>query len=628
MSATYPQNIPFGLWSSPITPAMLSQRIRFEDVQWDGDGQTLLWLEGRSDRGVLVTRPAGEARRDISGDLSVRAGVGYGGGDFTIQNGKLFFVERNGRIYRRSLGYDQPTPLTPAFGACAAPALSPDGNWLVYVYSDGNTDLLGLVDAQGRNWPLQLVCGADFYMQPCWSPDGKRLAWVEWNHPNMPWDGTNLMLATLDGTPPRVSETHAIAGNVDTAVQGPQFSPDGRWLAYLTDEDEWDALVLYNLENGQKHTLVKADGAQLGGPTWVQGTRFFGWRYDSQAIYYLKNDQGFASLWLVELESGQSRQIPTAPYTWLSQIFTSPCNDQVAFIASAPNQPDRILRWDGQRLHIEARSESEDIAPDYLPNPRSIRWNAPDGSPVFGLYSPPSNPRHTAAGLPPAILHIHGGPTSQITARYSADRAYFTSRGYAWLDVNYRGSTGYGRTYRNVLRQQWGAVDVEDAFGGAQALIEQKLANPKQLIIEGGSAGGYTVLNALVHHPGCFKAGICLYGVSNLFTLAMDTHKFEAHYNDSLVGVLPQAAALYQAWSPVFHASLIRDALAVFQGSIDRVVPPSQSEEIVAHLRQNGVAHIYRLYEGEGHGFRKSETILDYLQQVERFLIQNVIFTA
>jgi len=281
------------------------------------------------------------------------------------------------------------------------------------------------------------------------------------------------------------------------------------------------------------------------------------------------------------------------------------------------------MRW-----QVEARSGSESLAPEFLPAPLPLTWKAPGGSPVYGLYTPPANPDFTGGGLPPAILHIHGGPTSQTPITYSAVASYFTSRGYAYLEVNYRGSTGYGRGYRNALRLRWGEVDVEDAVGGAQALADQGLADPGKIVIMGGSAGGYTVLNALVRYPGRFKAGVCEYGVSNLFTLAMDTHKFEQRYLDSMVGPLPEAAARYHEWSPIFHADAIRDPLAVFQGKDDKVVPPVQSEEIVAALRQGGVPHIYKLYDGEGHGFRKRETIIDFLQETERFLQQHVLFAS
>jgi dipeptidyl aminopeptidase/acylaminoacyl peptidase len=432
-----------------------------------------------------------------------------------------------------------------------------------------------------------------------------------------------------------------VDGGPNIPVCQPQFSPDGRWLSYIVASGEWEDLMLMDLQSGASRILVHGDGFQLCDSAWVQGTRWHGWSFDGRHIFYMRNAGGLASLWSVELESGRSTQIDTAPYTWLGGLSVSPTADELAFWASSPAIPGRIVRiqthpnqnigagdFASLQHHIVARSSGESLSPDYLPAPRPITWQAPDGTPVHGLYFPPANPNYTASGLPPAILHIHGGPTSHTPVVYSAESAYFTSRGYAWLYVNYRGSSGYGRTYRDSLRQRWGEFDVEDAAGGAQALAELGLADPTRLIIQGGSAGGYTVLNALIRYPRRFKAGVCEYGVSNLFTLAMDTHKFELRYLDSMVGPLPEASARYHAWSPIYHAGQIRDPLAVFQGKEDKVVPPAQSEEIVAALRANGVPHIYKLYDGEGHGFRKRETIIDYLGETERFLRQYVLFSA
>lgn len=622
------QVLSYGLWTSPITAGMLSTRVRLEDVQWDSDGQTVVWLEGRGDRGALVAQPAGEARRDLTDEQNVRAGVGYGGGDFTVAGGRVFFAEKDGRLYQRSLGYERPMAITPPFGALASPVTSPDGAWVVYVFSDGKTDLLGVVPADGSKWPVQLAKGADFYMQPVWHPAGDRLAWIEWDHPNMPWDGTRLKLARLQGKSPHLTEVAFIAGDENVPVCQPRFSPNGRWLSYIEGRGEWDDLVLVDLENGVKHALVKGDGFHLSPPAWVQGIHSYGWSANSQRLFYLRYTKGWVTLWSVDLVNGQSAPIDISPYTWLGQLSVSPTGDELAFLASAPDVPTRILRWQEGRLTILARSEGETVAPDYLPAPEAIEWQAPDGTPVHGIFSAPRNPRYISPGLPPTIVNIHGGPTSQVMAGYSPEAAYFTSRGYAWLEVNYRGSTGYGRSYLQALRGRWGEVDVEDAVGAAAALVEQRLADKARLVIKGGSAGGYTVLNALVRHPGVFRAGVCLFGVSNLFNLAMDTHKFEERYLDSMVGPLPEAAQKYHDWSPINHADRIRDALAIFQGSVDKVVPPNQSEEMVNALRRRGVPHLYRLYEGEGHGFRKPETIQDYLTQVERFLRQYVLFTA
>lgn len=617
---------PYGLWASPITPEIVSRRIRLEDVQWDSDGRTLVWVEGRSGQNVLVARRDGEAARGLTDTEMVRGGIGYGGGEFTVSHGQVIFAVRQGQLMRRGLGDDRPAAITPAFGGVASPALSPDGRWVVYVFSDGRTDLLGLVDRRGEHWPLKLVQGADFYMQPAWHPGGQHLVWVEWYHPNMPWNASRIKVGRLEGSPPRLAEQILIAGEKETPVSQPRLSPDGRWLSYIVRHGEWERLVLRDFASGQERTLVEGDTFLLSLPAWVQGMRSYGWSHTGRRIFYLRNCAGLATLWEVDVESGASTQIPTEPYQWLTQLAVSPADDRLAFIASAVSIPDRVVCWDGSTLQAAARSDPETIPLEALPAPRAITWKAPDGTDVQGLYYPPANPAFTFSGLPPAIVRIHGGPTSQAPRAYSPEAAYFTSRGYAWLEVNHRGSAGYGYSYMNALEGGWGEIDVEDAAGAAQALADQGLADGKRLVIYGGSAGGYTVLNTLIRYPGWFKAGVCLYGVSNLFLLDVETHKFEAHYNASLIGPLPEALDRYYARSPVFHADRIRDPLAIFQGSQDQVVPPNQSEEIVRILQENGVPHLYRLYEGEGHGFRKRETIADFLVQMERFLQQQVLF--
>jgi dipeptidyl aminopeptidase/acylaminoacyl peptidase len=616
---------PYGLWNSPISALQLSQRVRLDDVQWDSDGQTLLWLEGRSDRTVLVARSGADAPRVLTPAHSLRGSAAYGGGEFTVRNGQVIFAERSGQLFRRTLDAGEPRAITPPFGGSASPALSPDGRWVVYVFSDGKEDLLAAVDARGAAWPVQVARGADFYMQPVWHPDGRRIAWVEWDHPNMPWDDTRICAAQLGDPPGRIGEQWVAAEGSGSYLE-PQFSPDGRWLSFVAADGEWDRLVLADLQTGQQHTLLQGEGYHLTSPAWVQGVRSYGWTADSRAIYSLRYRAGRVSLWRIGVEDGRSEPVDLGPYTWMKQLAVSPVREELAVIASAPSIPDRLIRWDGQRVTVEARSEAEDVPAGYLPEPVEIEWQAPDRTSVYGLYAAPRNPTYIATGLPPALISIHGGPTSVTPVKYNAEAAYFTSRGYGWLDVNYRGSTGYGRSYQQLLYGRWGLADVEDAAGGAQALVSQELADEDRLVIRGGSAGGYTVLNALARYPGRFKAGVCLYGVSNLYALAMDTHKFEERYNDRLVGPLPQASQQYADWSPVFQAGSIRDPLAVFQGAEDRSVPPSQSEEIVAALRANRVPHLYQLYPREGHGFRKVETIQDYLQKTERFLLEHVLF--
>ena len=616
---------PYGTWLSPVAPALIGAQLRFLDLGWDSDGRTLFWVEGRSDKGILVSKPAGEALRDLTFEGSVRGGVGYGGGEFSAARGSVVFVLNGERLYRRSLGFGFPQPITAEMGDIAAPALSADGRWVLFIRSTAEReDTIGLAAADGSSWPERLAGGSDFYMQPAWHPGSRRIAWVEWDQPNMPWDGTRLILASLAGDPPRIEQSAQVAGGPDVPVFQPAFSPDGRWLSYIAEEGEWDRLYLHNLETGERQVLVQ--GGNLMRPAWNQGIRTYGWGAASQSIFYLLNEAGFASLYEVDLASRSPKRIDLGGYTWLSQIAVSPVDEKVALIAEAPTIPRRIIVWSRSGVEIVRRSDPESIAPADLPQTQPFSWQAKDGTRVHGMYSPPANSRFQGKGLPPAVINIHGGPTSAVVAGYSVDAAFFTSRGYAWLDVNYRGSTGYGRSYMLLLRERWGDLDVEDAVGCAQALVDQGLADPNRLVVKGGSAGGYTVLNALIRSPGFFKAGVCLYGVANLFILDRETHKFEEHYNATLVGELPGAAGRYKEWSPIFHAERIRDAIAVFQGSVDRVVVPENSESIVAVLRQNKVPHIYRLYEGEGHGFRRTETLTSYYEDVDRFLIEHVIF--
>jgi dipeptidyl aminopeptidase/acylaminoacyl peptidase len=658
---------PFGLWPSPIQPAVLAQSLRLSDVAWDSDGETLVWLEGRSDRGVLVCAPPEQAPRDLTETLSVRAMVGYGGGDLGVGRGYAYFVAQEGRLYRQSLTGGQAQSITPQFGHMASPVPSPDGKWVVFVHTYEGVDGLAIVDAEGKAWPQKLAYGDDFYMQPCWHPDGTRLAWVSWTHPHMPWDSTMLKVATLgltthtdgEGLPIAV-EVNTLVDKPDVAIFQPQFSPDGRALAYISDESGWGNLYLYDLETNA-HRLLTSDPVEVARPAWAQGLRTYGFSPDGQRIYYLRNEAGFIRLWEVtcvgtmpgagDAATEKARPVsgPLSSYTELAQIAVAPRRGSLAFIASSSTVSPRVISavpGGDAPVHIHRRSSGESIRQADLSTPRPVHWTVAkahavastaqdpsgtgDGMAVgltaHGLYYPPASSQFSGQGLPPAVINIHGGPTGQSTAGYNARAQFFATRGYAYLEVNYRGSTGYGKPYMAALRGQWGILDVEDAIGGARYLVDARLADPERLVIMGGSAGGYTVLKTLVDHPGFFKAAICLYGVSNMFTLAADTHKFEERYLDSMLGPLPQASRMYRDRSPIFNAERIVDPIAIFQGEIDRVVPKAQSEAIVASLRQRGVAHEYHLYEGEGHGWRKRETIEQFYQAVDSFLKRHVIF--
>lgn len=623
--ASIPSDRPYGLWDSPITPLSLARRRRVSDVAWTADGR-LVWCEGRSERSALVVAD-GQAGRDLEGEYSARGGVLYGGGDFSVGGSdaaSVFFVEaRSGRIYRQGLSEDQARPVTPAFGAAAAPRLSPDGRWLLYVHTDEDQDCLAIADPAGQRWPQKLAWGGDFYAQPTWHPDSQQVAWVSWDHPHMPWDASRLYLGRLgagSGRLPAVEEIILAAGGEEVSVFQPEFSPDGRSLAYASDESGWWQLYLRDLESGANRQLTFEE-AEHGAPIWVQGQRTYGFHPSGRRIVFIRNRGGYASLWALELESGAERQIPLDGYTWLEQPAISPYGERIALIASGSRRPTQLITCDlDGNVTVQRRTSAVELPVETYSNAEPVSWHGLDGETVYGLFYPAHNPAFRAAGLPPLVTLVHGGPTTQATAEFDAQVQFFTSRGYAVLQPNFRGSSGYGRAYRNALRGRWGVLDVQDCVSGALRMAEQGRADRERMAIFGSSSGGFTVYQALIEHPDVFRAGVSLYGVADHISLAQDTHKFEVHYSNSLLGSLPEAEEVYRQRSPRFHADRIKTPLALFHGEDDHVVPRAQSDEIAAALERNHIAHVYHVYPGEGHGFRQVETVEHVYGEVERFL--------
>jgi dipeptidyl aminopeptidase/acylaminoacyl peptidase len=620
------ENQPFGLWKSPFTGDARAGRTNFRDVRWDPVNGDLYWLERGSENTVLMIKPADGLPRVLCDAYDIGGGVGYGGGNFDVRAGRVIFVDRGRQLFRFEVESGMVQPITAELGMLASPALSPDGRWVVFVASDGQEDALYLVDANGVQPPSKLAWGADFYMDPVWHPDGTRLAWVEWKHPDMPWDGACIVVANLAGEKPRIARSRLAAGEKDAPALQPQFSPDGRWLSYLACQGEWDQLMVLDLETRERRKLVQGQGVTLAPPAWVQGIRSYGWSASGQNLAYLRNNAGFISLNSVDL-AGINQRTGLGEITWATQLCVSPQEDRLAFFASGSALPTRLAVLDEYGLHIESGGEKDSVVAEYYSPAQPLRWKSNDGAWIYGLYYPPTNPDYTCEGLPPAVVRVHSGPTMQAVAEFNEEAQYFTSRGFAWLELNYRGSTGYGRTYQRALNGRWGELDMLDTVSAAEALVRLGKADANRLALYGSSAGGFTVLNTLIHFPGKFRAAIDAYGVSNLLTLEGTTHKFERFYNLRLVGALPQAVQKYRDWSPEFHADSIRDALAIFQGEEDPVVPPSQSEAIVAALQRNSVPHLYRLYPGEGHRFRKRETRLDFIESMECFLLEQLSLT-
>lgn len=618
----------YGTWQSPLSPKRIAGALRLNEVLYDTDG-TLIWHEKRAGLGILVKQTGVEALCDLTdASLNVAGRVGYGGGDFGVGAGQVIF-SANGRLWRMPTQSGLPQAITPKFGDYASPNLSPDGRYVVYVHSYEEHDSLCIVDSAGHELPRKLVQGDDFYMQWAWHPQGQTAAYIAWNHPNMPWNQTELRLVTLinDGIGlPRIGETHTLIQQPDVAIQQPLYSPDGRYLSYISDVDGWTHLYLYDLHTGQTQQITQGE-FEVGTPAWVQNLRTYGWTHDSSALVYIRNHHAHSSLWHYTLASAEHQPIPSPDYSYFKQISLAPHAAKLAVIASSAQRPARLLELELTGMsRIIRRSTSERLSTEHFAPAHAIHWLGHDSETVHGLYYPPTHPQFEGMGLPPLVVLVHGGPTSQRWMSYEDEVQFFATRGYAVLQVNHRGSTGYGKAYMNKHHLNWGIYDVEDCVTGAQYLVKQGLADPQRLVIMGGSAGGFSVLMALIQHPNFFKAGVNNYGVVNQFGLVIDTHKFEARYSDWLLGVLPEAAERYRQRSPIFHAQRIQDALIVFQGLEDTVVPKAQSDEIVAALRRRGVPHEYHLYEGEGHGWSKPQTIEDYYSKLERFLLVNVIY--
>ncbi|HWB07640.1 MAG TPA: prolyl oligopeptidase family serine peptidase [Pirellulales bacterium] len=621
----------YGLWTSPITPGSLAEGRRLDGVAWAGDGELLVWLEGRSGKGVLVAKGPGDAPRDLTTELSVRAEVGYGGGDFTVQDDWVcFVVHKTGRLFRQSLSGGGPAAITPAFGQAAAPVASPDGRWIAYVHHDDPHDRIGVVDSEGKLWPQILTAGHDFYMQPRFSPDGKQFCWIAWDHPNMPWDGTRLYLADIatgDGLP-RLVNAREIAGGPEVAVFQPEFTPDGRYLVYVSDETGWGRLTAHDLASGTSRWLTP-EGEEFAMPAWVQDMRTYAVLGDGRTLVAAGSRNGYHRLQMIDIPTGNGQAIDgLAGYSDVSCVAAAAAGAKFAFIASSPKRPPRVVTHDLKTgaTQVVARSSGETVPDAALADCEAISWKTAGGGEAHGLLYRPASDRYRGIGRPPLVTLIHGGPTSQVRAGWRAEAQFFATRGYTVLLVNYRGSTGYGRAYMLELRGNWGICDVEDATTGMRHLADVGQVDGERTVIMGGSAGGFTVLQTMATDPEAFSAGISLYGVANQFSLASDTHKFESRYLDSMLGPLPEAAAIYRQRSPVFHAANIRRPLAVFQGGIDTVVPKDQAEAIVEALQRNETPHIYHVYEDEGHGWRKRETIEHFYQAVEQFLRRYLIY--
>jgi dipeptidyl aminopeptidase/acylaminoacyl peptidase len=472
----------------------------------------------------------------------------------------------------------------------------------------------------------ELVTGADFYAFPTPSPDGSRLAWICWNHPRMPWDGTELRVARVeDGVP---GQGRLVKGGMRESVLAPLWR-DATSLYVVTDWPGWWNVYQVGLVGEPAQALYPAED-EFANPLWQLGERPYALLGDGRlAVLHGRGGMGLAVL---DPETGDLADLDLPFGVFVSGLSAEGMS--VLGIAGGPTTPLSLVRVDASTGAVEVLCQEADAvpAPGYLPVPRDVQLEGRFGRTVHALVYPPANQDVTppVQERPPYVVWVHGGPTSHVTGLLDIEKAYFTSRGIGIIDVNYGGSTGYGRSYRERLRRQWGVVDVEDAIAAARALADSGEADGARLAIRGGSAGGWTALAAVTTHAGTgavFGAATSYYGVADLREFASQTHDFESRYLDGLIGPLPGYEAVYLERSPLGHVSETTCPVLLLQGLDDPVVPPAQSEAIAGQLATHGIRHAYLAFEGESHGFRRAETIIACLEAELSFYGQILGFT-
>ena len=606
------KTLPFGTWPSPITPdAIVAETIRLASVSLDAG--RLGWLEGRPGEGgrnVLVrTNDAGEPDDVTPPPFNVRSRVHeYGGGAYAVSGDRVWFSSfEDGRVYAQT-GTAPPAPLT-AEGSARFADLTVDQRRrrLLAVresHRDGAAPTNDLVSISIDDGTVRvLASGHDFFAAPAPSPDGRRLAWLAWDQPDMPWDAASLWLADLDeeGTP---GTPKWIAGGSGSSAFQPAWSPDGA-LWCVVDPDGW--WNLHRWRDGELRCMHRTE-CEFGKPLWQLGTTTFGFDAGGCVICTWRSEGAWR---LGRLDASGTMIETPSPWTSIDSLVVE--GSTAAFIGGAPDRSASVVSLDLEsgETRVHRTSSALSIDDRILSRPVALSYPTGDGGEIaHGYYYPPHNAscRAAAGELPPLLVMSHGGPTGATGDTLNPATQFWTSRGFAVLDVDYRGSTGYGRAYRERLYGEWGVADVEDCVAGALHLAETGRADRERLAIRGGSAGGYTTLSALTFHD-AFRAGASYYGISDLEVLAADTHKFEARYLDRLVGEWPADREVYRARSPLHHASRLACPIIFFQGLDDRVVPPNQAELMVDALDGQGLPVACLMFEGEGHGFRQADTV-------------------
>ena len=607
---------PYGSWASPVTVDLLLKgtvHMRNQMLRWDD--QDLYWSELRPDeagRIVVCRRGRGGDIGDVTPPgFNARTRVHeYGGGHFAVGGGTVWFSNyKDQRLYRQDIGA-VPRPITPAQDVRHADMVVDMRRGRLYAVREDHSagarepvNSIVSLDGNGELDVITIASGNDFYSSPKLSPDGSRVAWTTWNHPNMPWDGSELWVGELDPAG-HVRSSRKIAGGPSESVLQPEWSPTGE-LYFVSDRSGW-----WNLyrARGEGDEPLSPRSAELGAPQWVFGMRFYAFA-GPREIVCLYSETGGTKLGRIDLDTGAMEPVELL-YTSLNNVQAS--GRKAAFFAGSATLAERVLTidLDTGAQEVVRVSNPAHVDPGNLTIPKAIEFPTQGGVKAHAFYYPPKNKDFEApAGeKPPLVVHCHGGPTGSAGQTYAFEYQYWTSRGVAVVDVNYGGSAGYGRAYRMRLNGNWGVVDVDDCINAARHLVEEGLVDGKRVSITGGSAGGFTALLSLTKRD-FYNAGASHFGIGDLVLFIEETHKYETHYTDTLVGPYPERADLYRDRSAVYFADDLKVPVILFQGLEDKVVPPSQAEEFVAVCEKKKLPYAYVPFEGEQHGFRQEKNI-------------------
>jgi dipeptidyl aminopeptidase/acylaminoacyl peptidase len=598
------------------------------EVSFDDTGRSLFYVRSGDARRNILRQDLGTGLVEyVTAEPPPGGTVGYGGGSYATR-GDLLVYAAEGALVALRLDTGEQKQLTPKYEGLGAPALSPCGRFAAFIADLGDQCDVLLVDTEGAALPVKLSAGPWFAANPTFSPDGARVAWMEWDSAHMPWEQSlvrvaRLARATLDARAP--AEVLPLAAETtlskpDVSYANPQFSPDGSAFAYTSDESGWRSLYIAAAD-GSGGERIDTGVGEIGGPDWVQGQFAVRWGKDGRSVYAVRRHRSTHRLVRVALPE---RAVEELESLWdaLDDPAVHPGEpDVLAYAASGSKRPPVLVtRREGEET---ARSSAAVglVDPAGLTAAEVIEWPTVDGVSAYGVYYPALK----GDGPRPLLVMVHGGPTSESPMDWNPEAQYYAGRGWHVLEVNHRGGTGSGRAYQDMLHGAWGVVDVEDARTGAEHLIGRGVADHRRVAITGGSAGGYTTLMALAKDPHFWAAGVSLYGVGNLYDLKQGSHRFEVNYEETIVGPLPEHAERWVERSALTHVGEVRSPVLLFHGKEDKAVPWQQSEEFAEAVRRGGGVAELVLYDDEGHGFRKEKNRRDQQEKMEAFLEKYVI---